>query len=138
MMKSMARLSVGIALAALLAFAPCAFGQSTVNVNAASHSVLSHAVPGFLTVVFGGRDGWGGGGDGKGCGNNGGNGWDGGGKDGRGGRDGGGKCQAVNEGGTNLMYVLLAGVACLGAMFLRSRRVDSQNGLAEASQPKQS
>jgi hypothetical protein len=41
---------------------------------------------------------------------------------GGGGGNGGGGCTTVPEGGTTLMYVVLAGVGCLGAMALRSRR----------------
>ena len=65
----------------------------------------------------------GGNGGGSGCSNtqqqnNGGWGWGGWG----GGGNGGGGCTTVPEGGTTLMYVLLAGVGCLGAIALRSRR----------------
>jgi hypothetical protein len=34
----------------------------------------------------------------------------------------GGKCAAVPEGGTSQMYLLLAGLSCIGGMVLRSRR----------------
>src|ERR1039457_3358378 len=37
---------------------------------------------------------------------------------------------AVPEGGAALMYVLLAGVSCFGAMFFRSRRQNANPGIA--------
>jgi hypothetical protein len=80
----------------------------------------------FATSAFAqhgpGQGNGGGNGGGSGCTSqqqsNGGWGWGGWG----GGGNGGGGCTTVPEGGTTLMYVLLAGVGCLGAMALRSRR----------------
>ncbi|MFZ0817916.1 MAG: hypothetical protein WAM78_20495 [Candidatus Sulfotelmatobacter sp.] len=75
----------------------------------------------FATSAFASGFGPGqGNGGGSGCSNhqqqsNGGWGWGGGG-------NGGGGCTTVPEGGTTLMYVLLAGVGCAGALALRSRR----------------
>jgi hypothetical protein len=66
----------------------------------------------------GGNGGYGNGGYGNGGYGNGGNG----GGCGYGQGYGNEKCKALPEGGTALMYLLLAGLSCLGAMFLRSRR----------------
>jgi hypothetical protein len=124
MKKSLNKLSAGIVLAVLLSFAPFAFGQSPAHSNAVAGL---HAMPGFLTFVFDGGRGnpWGNGGNGgnNGCsqGKGGNNGW-GWGWWGQGGNNGGGNCQTVPEGGTGLMYILLAGVVCFGAITLRSRR----------------
>jgi hypothetical protein len=130
MMKSVARFSAFAVLAALMCFAPCAFGQRIVNVKGtvAGASVVNYA-PSFFAFTFGpggrggdhGRGGNGNGnGNGNGCNNQGGggNGWWG----GNNGNNGGGGCVAVPEGGTTLMYLLLAGLACFGAAALRSRR----------------
>ena len=120
-MKLITRFSVGVAFAALLCFAPSAFGQSPVNIRAtgAGYSFLSSTPSGFLafTLSLGGNQG----GSSSGCSNEGRNdrGWDG---WGGGGNNGGGGCTSVPEGGTALMYVLLAGLCCLGAMVFRSRR----------------
>jgi hypothetical protein len=131
MMKSVARYSAYVVFVALLCFAPCAFGQGTVNAKATSAgtSVLNYT-PSFFAFTFapGGRGGdhsrggnGGGNGNGNGCSNqgSGGGGWWGG---NGGGNNGGGGCVAVPEGGTTLMYLLLAGLACFGAVALRSRR----------------
>jgi hypothetical protein len=120
MMKSMTRFSVWAAFAALLCFATGAFGQSTANTMAANtgHNFLNSTPANFLVFTLGF-------GSGPGQGNHGGSGCsqgsDNGGWGGRGGNGGGG-CTTVPEGGTTLMYVLLAGVGCLGGMTLRSRR----------------
>lgn len=109
-----------------MCFLPSAFGQSRANVKAtsATHSVLNYEPSSLLAFAFtsghdlynnngkGGNGGYGNGGYG-----NGGN--------GNGGTcsyspsKGGDKCAAVPEGGTPLMYLLLAGLSCLGAMVLR-------------------
>jgi hypothetical protein len=79
----------------------------------------------FATSAFASSFGPGrGNGGGNGCSNNqqqndGGWGWGG---WGGGGGNGGGGCTTVPEGGTTLVYVVLAGVGCLGSMALRSRR----------------
>lgn len=131
MMKSLVRFSAWIGFAALLCFAPCAFGQGAVNVRVAraGNSVLNYAPASLLAFTLGQRgDHRGGDKDGNGCGNQGGGGggWDGEGRDdGRGdggGGNGGDGCTPVPEGGTALMYLSLAGLCCLGAMVLRSRR----------------
>ena len=133
-MKSLCRLSSFVAFAVLLSCLPCAFGQSATNIKAtgAAQSVLNYAPSSLLAFALtsghdlynnngkggkGGNGGYGNGGYGNGGYGNGGN--------------GGGcgysdvkaeKCAAVPEGGTPLMYLLLAGLSCLGAMVLRSRR----------------
>ncbi|MGB8968118.1 MAG: hypothetical protein WCC16_04880 [Candidatus Sulfotelmatobacter sp.] len=125
-MKFRYRLSGFVFLAGLMCFLPSAFGQSRANVKAtsATHSVLNYEPSSLLAFAFtsghdlynnngkGGNGGYGNGGYG-----NGGN--------GNGGTcsyspsKGGDKCAAVPEGGTPLMYLLLAGLSCLGAMVLR-------------------
>ncbi|MGA7422096.1 MAG: hypothetical protein WBW77_05375 [Candidatus Sulfotelmatobacter sp.] len=130
-MKSVYRLSGFVFLAGLMCFLPSTFGQSRANVKAtsATHSVLNYEPSSLLAFAFtsghdlynnngkGGNGGYGNGGYG-----NGGNGKGG---DGNGGTcsyspsKGGDKCAAVPEGGTPLMYLLLAGLSCLGAMVLR-------------------
>jgi hypothetical protein len=125
MMKSVARFSAFAVFAALLCFAPGAFGQGIVNAKAtvAGASVVNYA-PSFFAFTFGVRDGdhgrRNGNGNGNGCNNQGGGGggWWG----GNNGNNGGGGCVAVPEGGTTFMYLLLAGLACFGAAALRSRR----------------
>jgi hypothetical protein len=138
--KSMYRLSGLIAFAALLCFLPCAFGQSPASRNAtsATHSVLNYQSPNLLAFALtSGKDLYNNNGKGN-QGNNGGYGNGGYGNGGYGnGGNGGGSCgfgkicapappptptPHVPEGGTPLMYLLLAGLCCLGAMVLRSRR----------------
>ncbi|MGA9387139.1 MAG: hypothetical protein WBV63_19125 [Candidatus Sulfotelmatobacter sp.] len=130
-MKFRYRLSGFVFLAGLMCFLPSAFGQSPANAKATSvaRSVLNNQPSSLLAFAFtsghdlynnngkGGNGGYGNGGYG-----NGGNGKGG---DGNGGTcsyspsKGGDKCAAVPEGGTPLMYLLLAGLSCLGAMVLR-------------------
>jgi hypothetical protein len=78
----------------------------------------------FATSALGSDFGPGrGNGGGSGCSNNqqqNNDGWGWGGWGGGGGNGGG--CTTVPEGGTTLMYVLLAGAGCLGAIAIRSRR----------------
>lgn len=125
-MKSVYRLSGFVFLAGLMCFLPSAFGQSPANAKAtsATHSVLNNRPSSLLAFAFtsghdlynnngkGGNGGYGNGGNGKGG-------------DGNGGTcsyspsKGGDKCAAVPEGGAPLMYLLLAGLSCLGAMVLR-------------------
>jgi hypothetical protein len=128
--KSEYKVSGLVAFAAVLCFLPSAFGQSPVNSKAtgATHSVLSYQPPSFLAFALtSGKDLYNNGGKG-GKGNNGGYGNGGNGGYGNGGNGGGacgytdakgGKCAAVPEGGTPLMYLLLAGLSCVGAMVLR-------------------
>ncbi len=137
-MKSVARFSASVAFAALLCFAPFAFGQDTLNLRTdAGNGVLNYAPSAFLTFAVGhgvhqrpgnfgnggnggGNNGWGNGGNGGGWGNGGG-GW---GNGGNGGGNGGGGTQ-VPEGGTTLMYLSLAGLCCFGAVVFRARRQSS-------------
>ena len=104
MMKSITRLSVWVAFAALLCFAPSAFGQGTVNTKGtgAGYNLLNNAPSGFLAYTFGF------GGDPRGGDHH--------------GNNGSGGCTSVPEGGTTLMYGLLAGLCCLGAIAFRFRR----------------
>lgn len=138
-MKSISKLSM-IALAVVVCFAPFALSQTTAHGSIAS---VGHAVPSFLTFAFdrdhnrGGNNG----GNNNGC-SQGGNGWDGkGGKDGwgGGGNNGGGNCQSVPEGGSNLMYLFLASLACFGVLFVQSlRKVTAQDQPVETEHKKQS
>jgi len=137
-MKSMSKLSM-IALAGVLCFAPFAFGQGSAHAKVSSgfvgHSIFSHAVPSFLTFAFDRDHGRGGNGDNNGCGSQGGNGWDD--RDKRNG--GGGNCQSVPEGGSNLMYLFLASLACFGVLFVQSlRKRTAHDQLAETAQMKES
>jgi hypothetical protein len=136
--KSKYRLSGLVAFAALLCFLPSAFGQSPANSKATgpTHRIVNYQMPNLLAFALtSGKDLY----DNKGNkGNNGGNGNGGYGNGGNGGYgnggNGGGSCgygkictppspnAHIPEGGAPLMYLLLAGLACLGAMFLRSRR----------------
>jgi hypothetical protein len=126
-MKS-ARFSAGIVFAALLCFAPYALGQGRIEVKRSSASISSTGGHGeVLRYDFEvarrnddgrgnqGGDGWGGGWGGGG--NGGGGGWGNG-----GGGNGGGGGVPVPEGGTDLVYLSLAGLCCAGAMAFRARR----------------
>jgi hypothetical protein len=142
-MKSFCRFSAWAAVAALVCFAPAAFAQNKVNVRVTNSGsgILNMAPAGFLAFGFGpggnrggnngGNNGGYNGGNNGGYGGNGGNGGsqggNGGSQNGCGGqgfndRVGGGKCAQVPEGGTTLMYLLLAGLCCAGAMVLRPQR----------------
>jgi hypothetical protein len=128
-MKSIAKISAWVAVAALLCFAPAAFGS--VNPASATSVANIHSfVPAFLAFgPNGGGNNGGNGGQGT-CGqggNNGGGGWWGGGwwggGWGGGGNNGnGGNCNPVPEGGNTLLYLSLAGMFCAGAIFVKSRR----------------
>jgi len=111
-MKSASLSSAWLALAALLCFAPCAFGQNTVIIKTTGvgSNVTNYSPSAFLTfavghennqrpVKFGGDKG---GGNGSGGGANSG--------------------YPVPEGGTALMYLSLAGLCCLGAVVFRIQR----------------
>jgi len=121
-MKTTTRVSAWVVFAALVCFAPCAIGQSTVKVNmtVAGNTILNNAPSAFLTFGPGPGDLLGGdhGNSNKGC-NAGDGGW---GWDRRGGDKKGCGGTAVPEGGTSLMYVSLAGLCCLAAMVYRLRR----------------
>jgi hypothetical protein len=136
--KSEYRLSGLVVFAALLCFLPSAFGQSPASRKAtsATPSIFNYQPASFLAFALtSGNDLYNNNGKGN-KGNNGGNGNGGYGKGGNGGYGNGGygnggkgpvcaygeKCAAVPEGGTPLMYLLLAGLACFGGMVLRSRR----------------
>lgn len=134
MMKSITRFSVGMVFAGLLCFAPCAFGQGTVGTkapgvgyNLLKNVSLKSAPVSFLAFRLGPHDFWRGdhGGSSGGCSSQDSNyrrseagGW-------RGDSNGASGCTSVPEGGTALMYVLLAGLGCLGAIAFRSRRAAS-------------
>ena len=135
MMIKSARFSALAVFAALLCFAPSALGESSAKGSAVrpgdkivdhQPSALSasaklagdHGLPalaGRRNDDGWGDQGWGGGGWGGGNGG----GWGGGGNGG-GGRNGGGV--PVPEGGTNLIYLSLTGLSCVGAMAFRARR----------------
>jgi hypothetical protein len=133
-MKSLSRSSVWVVFAALLCFASSAFCQSKINVKVANsgNSVLNSAPAGFLAFTFGpgGNHIIGGNRGGNNGGNNGGNqGGNGGSQNGCGNqgwndRVGGGRCTQVPEGGTALMYLLLAGLCCAAAMVLRPQQAE--------------
>ncbi|MFZ1009305.1 MAG: hypothetical protein WAN65_20860 [Candidatus Sulfotelmatobacter sp.] len=138
-MKSMNKLSM-IALAVVLCFAPFAFGQATahsavagVSSGLVGHNIFDRAVPGILTFAFDRDHGRGGNGGNNGC-SQGGNGWDD--KDKR--NNGGGNCQSVPEGGSNLMYLFLASLACFGVLLVQSlRKVAAPDQHVETTQTKQ-
>lgn len=124
-MKMLYKLSGFVAFASLLCFLPSAFGQSPVNNRATSgtHSLFNYRPPSLLAFALtSGNDLY----NSNGKGNIGNNGYGGYGGNGNGGKDPvcayGEKCAAVPEGGKPLMYLLLAGLSCFGAMVLRSRR----------------
>jgi hypothetical protein len=118
-MKPVFRFSVGMALAAILCFAPCAFGSSLTNLTGATiglpHSTLSASL--LVALAPGNNirrnnidsennsnlcgDDWG---------------WDGGGWSGN-----GGGCSSVPEGGSALAYLLIGGLCCAGALGLKLR-----------------
>ena len=97
-------------LTASLCFAPSALGQPTVNAKVSNGIFLSQSATTALVLAFGPGDHWGGDGDHgkKGCGD----------------RDGrrGGNCSQVPEGGTNFMYLTLAGLCCLATGIFTIRR----------------
>jgi len=110
-MNSLAKFSLWLVLATLFCVAPGAFAQGRTNPLLASHvrNVTSYAFT--STFLFDPID--------KGedrnhkCEPNG--------RDNDNG-NGRNKCAAVPEGGSALMYLLLASLTCFGAMVLRSRR----------------
>jgi hypothetical protein len=143
--KSKYRLSGLVTFAAFLCVLPSAFGQRPLNNKAtsATNRVLNYQPPSFLAFALtSGNDLYNNNGRGNQGNNNGNNGNNGNGGYGNGGYGnggyGGGGCgygkicsppvpppspnARVPEGGTPLMYLLLAGLSCVGAMVLRSRR----------------
>jgi hypothetical protein len=140
-----AKFWAGRALIGLLCCAPLAFGQSSGQSQSVPVATTFHFSTAVLAFGFGpvggmthrsnnspngnwggGGGGWGGGG-GCGQGGQGGNGgWGGGGGGGgwgggSGGQGGGGGC-GVPEGGNSFAYLILAMLACIGAMIYRARR----------------
>jgi hypothetical protein len=102
-MNSLAKFSLWLVLATLFCFAPGAFAQGRTNPLLASHvrNVTSYSFT--STILFDPID------------------------NGRNKKPacdphGPHKCAAVPEGGSALMYLLLASLTCFGAMVLRSRR----------------
>jgi hypothetical protein len=127
MMKSVARLSAGLALAAALCFAPCALAQGTIkNMPQVGYRSLNYTPASLLALTFGppgsyghgNNGGWSGG---NGCSNqgNGDRGWD---SQSWNGNGGSGCSTSVPEGGAAAIYLLLAGLSCFGVIFLRSQR----------------
>src|ERR1700733_11658399 len=104
-MKSLAKFSLWVVLATLFCFAPGAFAQGRTNPLLASHvrNVTSYSFT--STILFDPID--------KGEDNN---------HKCNPHSNGRNKCAAVPEGGSALMYLLLASLTCFGAMVLRSRR----------------
>lgn len=113
-MKPLRRVSGLLTFAAFLCFLPCAFGQNTATLKAVgtARTILSLGPSNSLAFVLTSGDDFFG--NDKKHKNN----------DGCDSRDNykGSKCAAVPEGGTSLMYLLLAGLSCLGGIVLRSRR----------------
>jgi hypothetical protein len=103
-----------VCFAAFLCFLPCAFGQSTANprLTGSEHGVLNAEPSSFLAFALTKGDEF--------YNNN------------KNNNNGGGcessyykkgnNCAAMPEGGTSLIYLLVAGFSCLGGMVLRSRR----------------
>jgi hypothetical protein len=112
--KPLFKISGLVCFAAVLCFLPCAFGQSTAapRLTGSGHAVLNVEPSSFLAFALTTGDEFF---------NNDKNGKNKNGCDNR-----TGHCDAVArpmpEGGASLMYLLLAGLACLGGMVFRSRR----------------
>jgi len=110
--KFFCRISGLVSFAAFLCFLPCASGQSTANLkvtgsgqavlNVESSNVLALALTKGDHIFNNDKNRKGGCGSADDT-------W-------------GGKCAAAPEGGTSLLYLLLAGLSCLGGMVLRSQR----------------
>jgi hypothetical protein len=102
-MNSFAKFSLWLVLATLCCFAPGAYAQGRTNPLLGSHvgNVTSYSFT--STLLFGPID----------------KGHD---KNHKCDPHGPNKCAAVPEGGSPLMYLLLASLTCFGAMVLRSRR----------------
>ena len=102
-MNSLAKFSLWLVLATLFCFAPGTFAQGRTNPPLASHvrTVTSYSFTSTFIVnpIDKGQD------KNKKCDPRGRN-----------------KCAAVPEGGSALMYLLLASLTCFGAVVLRSRR----------------
>ncbi len=125
-MKPLSKISGLVFISAFLCFLPCAFGQSTTNsrITGSGHAVLNVEPSRFLAFAltkgdefFKGNNNNNNNNNGNNYNNNG----KGGGCDAAYGKKAN-SCAAMPEGGTSLMYLLLAGFTCLGGMVLRSRR----------------
>jgi hypothetical protein len=115
--KPLCRVSVLVSFAAVLFFLPSAFGLNTANSKLAGSgpTVRNFEPSNFLAFAFtSGEDFFKDNKDNKDKKDNGCN---------ASGQKWGNNCsKALPEGGTSVMYLLLAGLACLGGMALRSRR----------------
>jgi hypothetical protein len=102
-MNSFAKFSLWLVLATLFCFAPGAFAQGRTNPVLASHvrtvTIYSFTSTFLFDPIDKGED------RNHSCDPHGRN-----------------KCAAVPEGGSALMYLLLASLTCFGAVVLRSRR----------------
>ncbi len=108
-MKLIPGFSAWAIFAALLCFSPCALGQASIHnkaTGAASH-VLRYAPASFFVFTYAPASD-----HHRGCGDS--ERWS--------DKGGGGKCQPVPEGGSVLMYLLPAGLCCVGDIFLRFRQ----------------
>ena len=108
------RFSAWVVFAGLLCFGPCALGQGSISTSKmaqAGNSVLNYGMPSFLIVNP--RVGHFNNNHGNGCSNQieYSRAW-----------GGSSTCKSVPEGGTTFMYLALAGLSCLGAIALGSRR----------------
>jgi hypothetical protein len=107
------KFSMGLAFVACVCFAPCVFGQATANSTLATNSgneVMSYAHASTLLMSYTLLDGIkvrNDDGDRRTC---------------KSYEERDKKCKAMPEGGSGLMYLLLAGVSCFGAIIFRSRR----------------
>ena len=129
--KSSCRVSGFVFLAAFLCFLPCAFGQSTANpgATASGHGVLNAQPTNFLAFALTKGDDFFKNNNKNNNNNNNNN--------GKGGCSGSyssydkksTNCAAMPEGGTPLIYLLVAGFSCLGGVVLRSRQ---QGSMAQA------
>lgn len=109
-----ASFSAWVISAGLLCFAPCAPGQGSISTSRMAqvgNSVLNHGIPSFLIVQP--RVGHLNNDHGNGCSNQI--------EDSRA-WGGSSTCKSVPEGGATFMYLALAGLCCLGAIALGSRR----------------
>jgi len=113
--KPLCRVSVLVSLAAVLFFLPSAFGLNTANSKLGSGPTVRNFEPSLLAFALtSGDDFFKDNKDNKDKKDNGCN---------ASGQKWGNNCsKALPEGGTSVMYLLLAGLACLGGMALRSRR----------------
>ena len=125
-MKYLYRVSFLVSFAAFLCLLPCASGQSTANlkITGSGHTVLNVEPSHVFALALTKGDDF--------------SNYDKKPKNGCGSPDDtwGGKCAAAPEGGTSLMYLLLVGLSCLGAMVLRSQRQESMLARSAALIPR--